>query len=475
MRIFQSVAGFSLGRADMVRRAISKKKEKELLRERENFIHGNAEEGIAGAVGNGISEQIANEIFDEIVAFANYAFNKAHAASYAVVSYQTAYMKFHYPKEYMAALLTSVLDNSGKIAEYMELCRDMGIPVLPPDINESCDTFTVSGDSIRFGLVAVKNIGRGLIRSVVAERERGGNFTSLQDFCERMFERELNRRALENLIKCGAFDAFASRNAHLKVLDRILDSIAHNKNKNVAGQIDLFGLSGEEEFNAIAIPDIPEFSKKELLTLERETTGMFLSGHPLDDYSSLLKKLNTVKISSLSEENGRYHDGDIVMIAGAISSVKTKMTRSNALMAYVTLEDISGSLEVVVFPKTLEKSASSLRPDALVTIRGRVSERENSAPQIVCDEVRNIENYGSRLEEEAVRVTNNLKLYLRIKTQNDEKFEILSKLLRAFPGNRETIVYIEDTKKRMRIMLDADARLVVRLEEFLGAENVVLK
>ena len=249
----------------MVRRAISKKKEKELLRERENFIHGNAEEGIPGAKGNGISEQVADEIFDEIVDFANYAFNKAHAAAYAVISYQTAYMKFHYPRQYMAALLTSVLDNSAKIAEYMELCREMGIRVLPPDINESRDSFTVSGDNIRFGLVAVKNIGRGLIKSVIEERERQGAFTSLQDFCERMFERELNRRAIENLIKCGAFDSLGKRAQHLQVYENVLDSISHTKNRNVAGQLDLFGETGEAEFNRVPLPDIPEYGKQELL------------------------------------------------------------------------------------------------------------------------------------------------------------------------------------------------------------------
>ena len=475
MRIFQSVAGFSLGRADMVRRAISKKKEKELLRERENFIHGNAEEGIPGAVGNGISEQVANEIFDEIVAFANYAFNKAHAAAYAVVSYQTAYMKFHYPKEYMAALLTSVLDNSGKIAEYMELCRDMNISVLPPDINESRDTFTVSGEHIRFGLVAVKNIGRGLIRAVVEEREQSGAFTSLQDFCERMFERELNRRAIENLIKCGAFDAFGNRRAHMQVFDRIMDSIAYNRSKNVAGQIDLFGMTGEEEFNRIALPDVPEFSKRELLTMERETAGMYLSGHPLDDYAALLKSLRVVRIAELSGEERRVHDGDTVLIAGTITSLRTKMTRSNALMAYAVLEDVSGSLEVIVFPKTLERHASTLREDALVTVRGRVSERDG-AVQVLCDEVRSLENYGDRIEElPNMPRPDKLRVYLRIPSQSSPIFASLSALLKAFPGNRDAIVYLEDTKKRMKIGIASDARLVVRLEELLGRDNVVVK
>ena len=476
MRIFQSVAGFSLGRADMVRRAISKKKEKELLRERENFIHGNAEEGIPGAVANGISEKIANEIFDEIVAFANYAFNKAHAAAYAVVSYQTAYMKFHYPKEYMAALLTSVLDNSAKITEYMELCREMGIKVLPPDINESVDTFTVVGDNIRFGLVAVKNIGHGFIRTVVDEREKNGKFTSLQDFCERMFERELNRRALENLIKCGAFDAFGTRAAQIQTFGKIMDSIAYYRSKNISGQIDLFGMTGEEELNRVEVPDIPEYPKKELLSLERQTTGMYLSGHPLDEYSAFLKKINAVHISELSAGDGKYKDGDSVLIAGSISSLRTKMTRSNAMMAYVNIEDVTGTLEVIVFPKVLERSANSLREDSLVTIKGRISERESGTPQIICDEVRPLENYGARLEAaEPVQIKDNLKLFLRIDSKENPKYELLREVVSAFPGTRETIVYVSGTNQRFKTSVAADERLVVQLENLLGRENVVLK
>lgn len=477
MRIFQTIAGFSLGRADMVRRAISKKKEKELLRERENFIHGNKEEGIAGAVANGISEQIANEIFDEIVAFANYAFNKAHAAAYSVITYQTAYMKFHHPKEFMAALLTSVLDKSEKIISYMELCREMGIKVLPPDINESVDTFTVVGDNIRFGLVAVKNIGRGFVQTVVDEREKNGRFTSLQDFCERMFERELNRRALENLIKCGAFDAFGTRNAQIQCYGRIMDSIAYNRSKNISGQIDLFGISGDEDINRVEIPNVPEYPKKELLALERQTTGLYLSGHPLDDYTAFLKRINVVHIASLSAEDRKYKDGDIVLIAGSISSVRTKMTRNNSMMAYVVLEDVSGTLEVIVFPKVLERFASTLRPDALVTVRGRVSDRENGNTQIICDEVRSLENYGARITEPepAVPQNDNLKLFLRIDSRENPKFEILRELIMAFPGNRETVIFISGTNQRLKTTIAADERLVVQLENLLGGENVVLK
>ncbi|MEG2378241.1 MAG: OB-fold nucleic acid binding domain-containing protein, partial [Clostridia bacterium] len=454
-----------------------KKKEKELIRERENFVSGNAHEGITGACAHGISKTVANEIFDEIVAFANYAFNKAHAAAYAVVSYQTAYMKFHYPKEYMAALLTSVLDNSGKLTEYMDTCREMGIRVLPPDINESSDSFTVSGDNIRFGLVAVKNIGRGLIKSVVAERAERGNFTSLQDFCERMFERELSRRAIENLIKCGAFDAFGYRSQHIQVFDRIMDSIAYNRTKNVAGQMDLFNMGGQESLDKITLPSITELSKKQLLTMERETTGMYLSGHPLDDWTELLKRLDITRVATLSddsEDNTAMLDGKQVLLAGTVSSVRTKMTRNNALMAYVVLEDLSGSIEMLVFPKVLERCGSVIVQDALVVVRGRVSVRENGAPQVLCDEVTPIEIY-SPPEPAKEKAPENKRVYLRISKSTDAQYTILHDLLAAFPGERETIIYFADTGKKIRTYIYDDVRIITRITEMLGSQNVVVK
>ncbi len=474
MDIFRKIAGYSLGRADMVRRAISKKKEKEILRERENFIHGNTEDGIAGAVANGISEQIANEIFDEIVAFANYAFNKAHAAAYAMVSYQTAYMKHHYPREYMAALLTSVLDNSSKITEYIALCREMGVSLLPPDINESFDDFTVSGDAIRFGLAAIKNIGRGMVKIVVSEREQNGPFTSLQDFCERMSERELNRRAVENLIKCGAFDKFGTRSQHLQVYENILDDISQNRSKNVAGQMDLFSLGGEETetFKTVALPDIPEFDKKTLLSLERETAGLYLSGHPMEAYTEELKRRAIIQISQITaEDESRFKDGQVVLIAGAVSEVKTKTTKNSQMMAYLTLEDISGTAEIIVFPKVFSEYRNLMHEDALLVVRGRMSIRDEGAPQIICDSAEEL----TITETVAPKRESGEKLYLRFASEDDPKYTVIRDLLGAFPGERTVILYFADSGKRLKGCVEADARLLYRITAILGEENAVLK
>ena len=474
MDIFRKVAGFSLGRADMVRRAISKKKEKDLLRERKNFIYGNEEEGILGAINNGISEEIANKIFDDIVAFANYAFNKAHAASYAVVSYQTAYMKFHYPREYMAALLTSVLDFTDKLAGYFELCREMGIAVLPPDINESDDTFTVSGENIRFGLAAVKSVGRSFVRSIIKERKEGGPFTSLRNFCTRMQHKELNRRALENLIKCGAFDSTGANRAQLlQVYDSILTGISYVKSRTIEGQFDLFSMDSQSEkveYDEELLPNFPEYPKKTILSFERETLGIYLSGHPLDDYSELLKRISTESIAqALSTE--RHNDGDSVFIAGCVASLKLKTTKSNSMMAYMTLEDSVSSVECIIFPKVLEKYQSLLSDNAIITLRARISVREDSAPQLICDEIRSIGEYSlAAIQEESAE-----KLYLRLKEEKSQQTDIIRAVISAFPGDLETIIYFEDTKKRVRTHISKETALYNRLIEILGSENVVRK
>ncbi|MBQ2840068.1 MAG: DNA polymerase III subunit alpha [Oscillospiraceae bacterium] len=474
MDIFRKVAGFSLGRADMVRRAISKKKEKDLLRERKNFIYGNEEDNIPGAIKNGISEEIANKIFDDIVAFANYAFNKAHAASYAVVSYQTAYMKFHYPREYMAALLTSVLDFTDKLAGYFELCRDMGIKVLPPDINESSDSFTVSGENIRFGLAAVKNVGRGFVKTLTEERELGGPFRSLRDFCTRMQYRELNRRALENLIKCGAFDSTGANRAQLlQIYDSILNGISYVKSRTIEGQFDLFSLDSTPQkvtYDEDLMPRISEFPKKTILSFERETLGIYLSGHPLDDYAPLLKKLGTETVSdALNPE--KHSDGDSVLIAACVSSVRLKTTKNNSMMAYAVLEGTASSIESIVFPKVLEKHQDVLSENAIVVVRGRISTREESAAQLICDELHKISEYEHIDPYESVGD----KLYLKLPTEDCHNAKAVKAMATAFPGNLETIMYFEDTKKRVRTHMTHDVMIFNRLKEMLGPENVVLK
>ena len=290
IEIFRRLAGFSLGKADMVRRAMSKKKAADIIRERENFIYGNKQQDITGAVNNGIDEATAAAIFDEILDFANYAFNKAHAVAYAVISYRTAYLKCHYPRQYMAALLTSILDSSAKVSEYIADCREMGIAVLPPDINESEDYFTVSGENIRFGLVAVKNIGRNFIKEVMTERNSGGQFSDLYDFCRRMQESDINKRAMESLIKCGAFDGFGMKRSQLMyAYERILDNLSIERRNNISGQMDLFGNAATKTIQ-FTIPDLPEYTGKEMMAMEKETTGLYLTGHPMMDYKKAAQK-----------------------------------------------------------------------------------------------------------------------------------------------------------------------------------------
>ena len=341
-------------------------------RERQIFVHGLVwEDGtveVEGCIRRGVDEKTALTIFGEMESFASYAFNKSHAAAYATVSYQTAWLKCHYPREYMAALLTSVLDSSDKISEYIQAAREMGISVLPPDVNESFDGFSVSGQDIRFGLAAVKGVGRSFMKQLVEEREDGGLFTSFQDFCERMYDRELNRRALESLIKAGAFDSMGYRRSQLiKIVNAVVDAIAQSRRKNIEGQMDLFGMGNDAvQDTQIALPDIPEVSKRELLSMEKETTGLYLSGHPMDEYRELAQKASAASIrriiDDLSGENASpaYKDGMTVRLACVITAVRLKSTKNGSMMAYVTVEDESASIELVVFPRSLQQCGAYL-------------------------------------------------------------------------------------------------------------------
>lgn len=396
IRIFQELGGFSLGQADMVRRAISKKKAKEIEKERQAFVYGDAERGIKGCIANGIDEKTAQAIYDEIYDFANYAFNKAHAVSYAVVAYQTAYFKCHYTKEYMAALLTSVLDNSDKVAGYIGECRDCGIALLPPDVNRSSDRFTVEPEGIRFGLVAIKNIGRGFIQSVVREREQGGSFTSLQDFCDRMYDcGDMNKRAVENLIRSGAFDSMGARRSQLlAVYEKVLDGIGNVRRRNVEGQIDFFGMSAANStVETVVMPDIPEFTATERMHMEKETTGLYLSGHPMVGYRAAARSSGAVTLNEIledvSSEEGptRFADGMPVTVAGIVASSKTRPTKNGTLMAYVVLEDETASMELLCFSRVLERCGSYLAVNSPVLIKGRLSLRDEKPPQIVPDVV----------------------------------------------------------------------------------------
>ena len=360
IEIFRSLGGYTMGQADNIRRAISKKKMKVIEAERKVFVYGDPEQGITGCIGHGVSEAVAQSIYDEIVDFANYAFNKAHAVCYAVVAYQTAYLKCHYPRQYMAALMTSVLDSATKVSGYIAECKELGIPVLAPDVNHSEDNFTVEGDAIRFGLGAVKNVGRGLIRSMVQKRKEGGPFRSLEDFLQRMDGGELNKRAVENFIKCGSMDCFGyHRSELLAVYESMMDTVANTRKKNLEGQMGLFSMLEEEDASAqVTIPRMAEMSKAEMMAMEKETTGIYLSGHPMDDYRSFLKNTHVVPIGDLMQENSPYSDEQIVSVAGIVQSIKMKTTRSNSMMAYVTMEDDTASIEMLAFSNVLSQYGS---------------------------------------------------------------------------------------------------------------------
>ena len=504
MEIFRLLAGYSLGRADMVRRAMSKKKFEVLSSERENFVHGNEKEGIAGCAGNGIPEDVATDIFDEMLDFANYAFNKAHAAAYAVLAYQTAYMKYHYPREYMAALLTSVLGWSGKVSEYIAQCREMGISVLPPDVNRSDADFTVGGDGIRFGLAAVKNVGRGLIDKLTAERSAGGPFSDFFDFCRRMSQYDLNKRVLENLIKCGAFDGMGARRSQLlAVYARVLDSAAADQKRNIEGQIDLFADMRQAPAPQV-LPDVPEYPEKELLSMEKETTGLYLSGHPMEALRPLCAKAGAVSVARVAESFGEEGSGDIadgsyIAMAGVITAFKLKTTKKGANMAYATLEDVGGSIELLVFSNALTASGMYLHEDSLVLAHGRVSAREDEEPKLVCDEVFPLTEagVGEYLAQRACRGSGRpprrpgeppapprteekpRTLYLRVPGLESPAFAQACAIMAAYPGHSPVILLAQDTGRKMRLRQERWVapvdEMMSRLKTALRPENVVLK
>ena len=482
IEIFRKLGGYSLGQADMVRRAISKKKKAQIEKERQAFICGDPERNIPGCVANGIPEQTGQDIYDEIYDFANYAFNKAHAVSYAIVCYQTAWFKYHHLRAYMAALLTSVLDSQAKVAEYIGECRDNGIRLLPPDVNASGADFTVSGEDIRFGLVAVKGVGRGVIQSLLAEREAHGPFLSFQDFCQRMSGADLNRRVVESLIKCGAFDSLGGRRSQLlEVYGQVLDAAAQQRRKNLEGQFDLFGGGeGEESFGQVevALPDIPEFDRHKLMAMEKETTGLYLSGHPMDEYREAARRARAVPMGSIladfAKESGpeTYRDEQRLTLAGIVAAYKTKTTKNNALMAYVTLEDDTGALELLVFARTLERCGSYLREGAAVCAEGRLSVRDEKSPQLLADAIRPLGDPATAGEEKGVKGD---RLYIKLSTSQSPVFEKIRRVFLMFPGEQQADLYFADTKKRLRTSCLIHPALQQELAELLGAENVVVK
>ena len=481
IQIFQQLAGYSLGQADMVRRAMSKKKRKEIERERRFFIHGDPSRGIAGCIANGIPRETAEAIYQEIDAFAEYAFNKAHAVCYAIVAYQTAWFKYHHPREYMAALLTSVLDSTEKVAEYISECTSMGIKLLPPDVNESGADFTVVGEGIRFGLVALKGVGRSFINGLLTEREKGGPFTDFMDFCDRMFDQDLNRRVVESLIKSGAFDRMGYRRSQLMhVYGQVLDGIAASRKRNVEGQLDLFGFGGgtaddgPAPLPALHLPNLPEYSPQELMSMEKETTGLYLSGHPMDQYRELARRKGAVSIGSILSDFQReegpqeYRDNQRVSVAGIISTYRTRTTRNNTLMAYVTLEDDTASMELLCFSRVLEESGSYIRENSAILVTGKISVRDEKEPQLMVDAIRPL----TEVEAQGIPAE---KLYLRLPSREDPRLRKVRLALSFFPGENETVLYFADCKKRVGTCCQIHPALLEDLRERLGEENVVVK
>ena len=482
INIFQTLGGYTMGQADNIRRAISKKKMKVIEAERKVFVYGDPDQNITGCIGNGVPEHVAQSIYDEIVEFANYAFNKAHAVCYAVVSYQTAYLKCHYPHQYMAALMTSVLDNAVKVSGYIAECKELGIPVLPPDINHSEDHFTVEDKAIRFGLGAVKNVGRGLIRSMAAKRAEGGPFKSLEDFLQRMGEGELNKRAVENFIKCGAMDCFGHhRSELLAVYENMMDAVASTRKKNLEGQLGLFAmLDDDDAAAAIPIPKMKELNRADLMAMEKETTGIYISGHPMDDYRQILKNTHVVPIGDLMDEESHYKDDQIVSVAGIVQNVKMKTTRNNSMMAYVTVEDDTAAIEMLGFSNVLSQYGGYLKENSPVVITGRLSIRDEKEPQIVINRARPISDYENMPEEPAQPVERPKSapsgtLYLRLPSENSPLYRKVRAILNMFPGTSPAVLFFADTKVRRGTRCMLAESMLRELHALLGSENVVLK
>ena len=485
MEIVRKLAGYSLGRSDLVRRAMSKKKHKVMEEERKNFIYGIVDDDgqvkVPGCLRNGISEEDANKIFDQMMDFASYAFNKSHAAAYAVVGYETAYLMCYYPAEFIAAMLNSIKGNNEKVAHYIRFANQIGINVLPPDINESYSDFTVSENNIRFGLSAIKNVGTNVIESIVKDREEKGKFTGFMDFCNKIDTSLVNKRATESLIKAGAFDSLGIYRSKLSaVFERVLEGINNQRKRNVRGQISLFGDILEDDDNMeVEYPDIKEFDKKYLLSMEKEMTGIYLSGHPLDDYVKTLKIQTTNKVSDLLIDNNledvemnldendlKVRDGEKVIIGGLLSTVNIKVTRNNTIMAFVTLEDLYGSIEVIIFSKAFEKYRNLINEDEPVIIKGRVSIREDEQTKVICEDIKPLVN------------SSNDKIYILVKNKDELNIALnkIKKSMREFYGNVPVYLCTEDERKSY--LIDKNAWIkneydsIKELKEIFGEENV---
>jgi len=472
MQIVRDLAGYTLGRSDLLRRAMSKKKGDVMQKERQNFVYGNPDEGVPGCIANGIDEKTANKIYDEMIDFAKYAFNKSHAAAYAVVSYQTAWLKYYYPVEFMAALMTSVIDNPGKVSEYIYSCRQMGIKILPPDINKGEGSFSVDGGNIRYGLAAIKSIGKPVIESIIQERKNGGEFSNLKDFIERLSGKEVNKRTIESFIKSGAFDGLGgTRKQFMVVYVQILDQVNRERKYSMTGQLSLFDIVSDDqksEFD-IPLPDVGEYEKETKLAFEKEVLGVYLSGHPLEDYEEKWKKniSRTTLDFQIDDETGRtkVHDGAKEIVGGMITNKTIKYTKTNKVMAFITLEDLVGSVEVVIFPRDFEKNQMYLNEEAKVFIKGRVSEEDDAPSKLICEQVIPFEQTKKELW-----------LQYPDKATYLQQEGMLQDILKVSEGMDEVIIYCRKEKAVKRLAkgwnVTADEVLLSRLTNYLGESCV---
>lgn len=472
MQIVRDLAGYTLGRSDLVRRAMSKKKTHVMEEERKNFVYGNEEQGVKGCIANGIPEQIANKIYDEMIDFAKYAFNKSHAAAYAVVAYQTAYLKYYYPVEFMAALMTSVKDNTTKVSEYIQTCRSMKLAILPPDINEGEGDFSVAGGAIRYGMNAIKSIGAPVVRAIVEERERGGRYRSLKDFIDRVGSREVNKRAVENLIKSGAFDCLdGNRRQKTLIYPMIMDQAAQERKASIEGQMSLFDFAPAEqkqEFE-IRMPNVPEFGKEELLAFEKEVLGVYVSGHPLEEYEEKWRKnISAVSTDFIYDEEAgeiKLADGAHVMIGGMITDKTVKFTKNNKTMAFLTIEDLYGTTEVIVFPRDFDKYRGLLADDAKVFVRGRVSAEEEKNGKLICECIYSFSDVRKEL-------------WLQFATKEDYAAaeKQMYDFLRMSEGGDAVVIYISGIKAVKRLPanwnVSVDALDFEQLFAAFGEKNV---
>ena len=471
MQIVRNLAGYTLGRSDLVRRAMSKKKAAVMEKERQNFVYGNEEEGVPGCIANGISEQTANKIYDDMIDFAKYAFNKSHAAAYAVVSYQTAFLKYYYPVEFMAALMTSVIEMPTKVAEYIQVCRQMNIKILPPDVNRGAYGFSVDNGAIRYGLSAIKSVGRPVINALVEEREANGEYRSLKDFIERLTG-TVNKRAIENFIKSGALDCLeGNRRQKMLVYSQIVDSIAQEKKNSFAGQMSLFDLVSDEEKKEyeIRMPDVEEYDKEMILAFEKDVLGIYLSGHPLERYRNIMEKMISAKTTDFQpdEESGipKVYDGQKVIIGGMITEKTIKYTRNNKVMAFLTVEDLLGTVEIVVFPRDYEKWQAMLNEDARVFVQGRVNAEDDKPSKLILEKVRAFEDMPQELW-----------IQFKDKAEYAEKEQELLETLKEYAGVSAVVIYLKDVNAMKRLPAGYHARisdsLTGELRKKYGESNV---